>query len=465
MSLRLLLLAAFAYVLLLVILALEVPLALNVSRRIDAEVKAQAAAEAQLVAASASGRTGGTLDELVGTAARQLRGRVIVVDERGVLVSDSAGEGLLGTNYGDRPEIREALATDRTAQGRRPSETLGQEVLYTAAPIVDEGRLGAVRITQSVRAIDQRVRRDVLGLVAVGLAALAFGLVFAWVLAGRLSRPLRALASAARRVEAGDLEARAEPGGAREQREVAEAFNDMAERIESLFDARTQLVAWASHDLRTPLANMQAMLEALEDGLVEPDHYLDALHEQTRTLARLVDDLFELARIDAGVLTLELRDAQLSGLVYSCLRGLEAEARARGVHLTAELGDAVTVHCAPDKVERVLLNLLTNSLRHTPADGSVAVMVEPRDDEVQVTIEDTGSGLEPASEQHVFERFWRGDRARSSTRGGGAGLGLTIARGLVEAHGGRIWAESRPGGGARVSFTLPAAPSAELTAS
>jgi signal transduction histidine kinase len=215
------------------------------------------------------------------------------------------------------------------------------------------------------------------------------------------------------------------------------------------------LVAWASHDLRTPLANMQAMLEALEDGLAEPDHYLPALHDQARTLSRLVDDLFELARIDAGALTLELRDAQLAGLVESCLRGLEAEAHARRVHLTAELAPDVTVRCAPEQVERVLLNLLTNSLRHTPADGSVAVRVEPRPDEVRVMVEDTGEGLGPDSEQRVFDRFWRSDKARSSASGGGAGLGLAIARGLVEAHGGRIWAENRPGGGARVSFTLP----------
>ncbi len=114
------------------------------------------------------------------------------------------------------------------------------------------------------------------------------------------------------------------------------------------------------------------------------------------------------------------------------------------------------MRCAPDKVERVLLNLLTNSLRHTPADGSVAVRVEPRAEEIRVTVEDTGDGLDPDSEQRMFERFWRGDRARSSARGSGAGLGLAIARGLVEAHGGRIWAESRPGGGASVSFTLPA---------
>ena len=128
----------------------------------------------------------------------------------------------------------------------------------------------------------------------------------------------------------------------------------MAASLERLFDARRELVAWASHDLRTPLANMQAMLEAVEDGLADPDEYLPALRDQVRALSSLTDDLFELARIDSGALTLELREAELAGLVHSCLRGVEAEARARHVTLEAQVGDSVTARCAPDKVERVL---------------------------------------------------------------------------------------------------------------
>jgi signal transduction histidine kinase len=123
--------------------------------------------------------------------------------------------------------------------------------------------------------------------------------------------------------------------------------------------------------------------------------------------------------------------------------------------MTAETdGSDPTVHCAPEKVERVLLNLLSNALRHTPSDGAVAVVVQPLEREVRFSVEDTGEGLPGDSSRRVFDRFWRGDPARSSAKGG-AGLGLAIARGLVEAQGGRIWAENRPGGGARVSFTLP----------
>jgi signal transduction histidine kinase len=294
-----------------------------------------------------------------------------------------------------------------------------------------------------------------LTILAVAVASSTAALGGAYAVSRSLSRRLQPLRAAASSFAAGDLGARAPEDAPRELAELATSFNAMAERVAELFDARTQLVAWASHDLRTPLASIQAMLEALEDGLAEPERYLPALREQVERLGMLVEDLFELARIDAGSLTLELREAKLAGLVDSCLRGLEAEAEARHVRLGAEVDDRVTVFCAPEQVERVLFNLLTNALRHTPSDGTVAVRAEPRRQEVEVCVEDTGDGLESEAVVRMFDRFWRGDRARTSGAGAGAGLGLAIARGLVEAHGGRIWAEARPGGGARVSFTLP----------
>ncbi len=282
---------------------------------------------------------------------------------------------------------------------------------------------------------------------ASALAAVVAGLLLAWPLASRLAD----LERTARRIAEGDLTARAPEGGPREVAAVARSANEMAANLERLFDARRELVAWASHDLRTPIAAMQAMLEAVEDGLAEPRDYLPALHEQVRTLAMLVDDLFELARIDAGALTLEFRTAELRTLVDSCLRALGPEADAKHVRLEAR-GDGAAL-CAPEKVERVLYNLVTNSLRHTPSDGSVAVLVEPNEHEVLIAVEDSGEGLAADTQERMFERFWRRDSARPR---GGAGLGLAIARGLVEAQGGRIWAENRADGGARVCFTLQA---------
>jgi signal transduction histidine kinase len=270
-------------------------------------------------------------------------------------------------------------------------------------------------------------------------AASSSAAVFAGLLVARsIAAPVRRLRSASQELAAGDLAARAPESGPREIAQLGAAFNEMAANLEQLFDVRRQLVAWASHDLRTPLASMQAMLEALEDGLVEPEQYLSSLREQVRALSAIVDDLFELARIDAGVLTLELAEARLDPLVEACLRGLEPEARARHITLDADVNGSPPVRCAPEKVERVLYNLLANALRHTPTDGSVAVRVRALADEVCVTVEDTGAGFR-AEGLH------------------GSGLGLAIARGFIEHQGGRLWHENRPGGGASISFTLPAA--------
>jgi signal transduction histidine kinase len=291
-------------------------------------------------------------------------------------------------------------------------------------------------------------------ILAVAAGSATAAVVAALVLARSITTSLRRVGSASHGLAAGDLSARAPVEGAREIAELATSFNAMAAGLEQLFDARRELVAWASHDLRAPIASMQAMLEAIEDGLASPDDYLPTLREQVRTLSTLVDDLFELARIDAGVLTLELHRTPLAPLVASALRQLRPEAEARGVALSSEVDEDVEAQLAPDKFERVLFNLVTNALRHTPSDGSVAVRVERREDDLVLRVEDSGEGLQGEAPARMFERFWRADRARS---GSGAGLGLAIARGLVEAHGGRIWAENRPQGGACVSFTLPAA--------
>lgn len=313
--------------------------------------------------------------------------------------------------------------------------------------------LGAVVLSGVVMFSSEHDLTVLLVAAAASTAAVTAGLLVGKSILRSLSR-VRTASSA---LAGGDLGARAPRDGPTELAELAASFNQMAERVEELFDARRQLVAWASHDLRTPLASMQAMLEAIEDGLGDPERYVPELREQVRTLTSLVDDLFELARIDAGVLTFEMRETSVKGLVESCVRVLAAEADARRVHLEARTDGAdSTARCAPDKVERVLLNLLTNALRHTPSDGSVAVFVEPLEEEVCVSVEDSGEGLSSESLRRMFDRFWRNDPARLRAKGG-AGLGLAIARGLVEAQGGRIWAENRPGGGARVSFTLPAA--------
>jgi signal transduction histidine kinase len=294
---------------------------------------------------------------------------------------------------------------------------------------------------------------DDLKILAVTAGSALTAIVAALVVARAIADSVDGVRTASAELARGDLDARAPESGPAEVAELAASFNEMGESLRRLFDSRRELVAWASHDLRTPLANMQAMIEALEDDLGEPAEYVPALREQVRALSLIVDDLFELARIDAGALTLELHQLPVAPVVSTSLRGVEAEARLRHVTLASEVDQRLTARFAPEKVERVLMNLLTNALRHTPSDGAVAIRAESLEGEVRVAVEDSGEGLDAEARLRMFEHFWRSDRSRSSRR---AGLGLAIARGLVEAHGGRIWAEDREGGGARVCFTLPA---------
>lgn len=329
---------------------------------------------------------------------------------------------------------------------RLPTLAAQLAVLTVASVLIP---VAALLLTGAVM-FDSAHDLTVLGIAcAASLAALIGALVFSRGLSARLAR----LGAAASAVAAGDLGARAEPGGPREIAELSASFNSMADRLEMLFDMRRELVAWASHDLRTPVASLRAMIEALEDGVAPPERYLPAMRERVEALGGLIDDLFELARIDAGALALEVDRAAIPGIVEACMAAVEAEASTRGIRLEADLPAALPpARCSREGLTRVLDNLLRNALRHTPGDGTVAVRVGPDGDALLVAVEDTGEGFPDGGEGRAFERFWRADRARGD---GGAGLGLAIARGLVEAQGGRIWAERREGGGARVCFTVP----------
>ena len=288
--------------------------------------------------------------------------------------------------------------------------------------------------------------------VSIGAAAAAIGtgLLIANSIGGRLDR----LRAATRAFAKGDLNARTPVEGPAELAELSAAFNEMAGRLSELFDSRSELVAWASHDLRTPVAALKAMVEALEDGVATPEECMVPLRTQVQTLETLVEDLFEVALLDAGAFPLDLRESEVTDIVSECVDGLQPAAARAGISLRYATNGRSQAVCAPNHVDRVLRNLLTNALRHTRRDGSVVVSVATENGYVRVSVDDDGEGLTPEAQRRMFDRFWRGDVAR--TRGAaGAGLGLTISRGLVQAQGGEIWAERRGVGGTRVVFTLP----------
>jgi signal transduction histidine kinase len=218
-------------------------------------------------------------------------------------------------------------------------------------------------------------------------------------------------------------------------------------------DARRGLVAAASHDLRTPLASLRLLVEAVDDGVAgeDRDRYLGEIRTHVAVLSDLIDDLFELSRIEAGDISWTMRRVELGDLIGDTVAAFRTSAEERGVRLSAELPGEVVAEADAEKVQRVLYNLIQNAIRHTPADGSVTVRAKGGPGGVEVEVADSGEGIPAGQNERVFDAFYRGDSARD---GDGAGLGLAISRAIVEAHGGRIWLEDgHPG--TRVRFTLP----------
>ena len=294
--------------------------------------------------------------------------------------------------------------------------------------------------------------------LAVVLASLPVaagaGVAYGVATARQVAADLEALAATARRLEAGDLAARARVQGTAEVALIAETLNAAAarlaearERERRMEQGRRDLIAWASHDLRTPLASLRALAEALADDLA-PDEatrrrYLAGLTANVERLSALVDDLFELAAIQAGAVSLQLEPTSLPELASEVVDRFEPEAAAAGVRLECQLDGDRPVLAGRDQLGRVLANLVVNGIRHTPSGGVLRVAVADDDGTAILQVTDSCGGIPEADLPRVFDQLWRGDPARSTN---GAGLGLAIARGLVDAHGGTIGVANVPGG-------------------
>ena len=299
-------------------------------------------------------------------------------------------------------------------------------------------------------------------LLFAAIVATSFG-VF---VAANLNTGLRELAGSAQQIASGNLEARVVVNGHDEVAQVATTFNDMAAQLqqaarerEEMEKLRRDLIAWTSHDLRTPLTSIRAMIEALHDGVVDDpetaQRYYRTMRADIIALNSLIDDLFELAQLEAGGLHIELAPHSLSDLISDVVEGFQALAAQRQIRLLGDVAsnlDPVWLNAV--KINRVLANLLSNALRYTPDGGEIRVTAVRTPEGAVVTVQDSGPGFNTADLPRVFEQFYRGEQARTRATGG-AGLGLAIAQGIVVAHHGRIWAENAPSGGALVGFVLP----------
>jgi signal transduction histidine kinase len=267
----------------------------------------------------------------------------------------------------------------------------------------------------------------------------------------RFASPLHAVMDAADRVAEGDYAVRVQEYGAPPMRALAHSFNTMTERLQNADRLRRNIMADVAHELRTPLSVLQGRLEGLIDGVYpRDDRQLSGLLEETHVLSRLVEDLRTLALSDAGALPLEKEPTNVVDLVKEVVHSLQPATDRKSVLVTVDAADnSAFVELDPVRIREVLTNLLSNALQHTTKGGSVAVSINDKDGRVAVTVRDTGSGMSPQAVARVFDRFYKGEGSR------GSGLGLSIAKSLVTAHGGDITASSELGNGTTIVFTLP----------
>ena len=270
----------------------------------------------------------------------------------------------------------------------------------------------------------------------------------------RMSMPLDDLLNASDRVAEGDYSVRVEEKGPPEIYSLMRSFNSMAERLQINDQQRRNMLADVSHELRTPITVIQGNVEGILDGLYPADEaHLKSIIEETQILSRLVDDLRTLALAESGALRLKRELTNLTELIRDAVSGLESLAKEKDIQVRLSLHAEEEVNIDPQRVREVLTNLLSNALRYTPRGGEIDVRLTETgtgaERSVMISVEDNGPGIESADLPHVFERFYK------SSDSGGMGLGLSIAKYLVEAHGGKIWAESEVGKGTKISFTLP----------
>ncbi len=292
------------------------------------------------------------------------------------------------------------------------------------------------------------------------LAAFVISLIAALLISRLITRPIQRLAHASKQIAKGDYTHRipAEEIPQDELGLLGDQFNQMAEKLENIESMRKQLIGDISHELRTPLTAIKGSMEALMDGVLpaEKSTYQQIYREADR-LQRLVEDLQELSRVDSSSLRLEKKNVRVPGLVKSAVTPLENTFTMKGVTLKTRVeGSLPDLNVDIDRIQQVLHNLLINALHFTPADGHVLLEVKQVENAIQFSIQDDGIGISPQHLAHIFERFYRADKSRSRANGGGSGIGLTIARSLVEAHGGKIWAESAgKNQGSTFTFTIP----------
>jgi signal transduction histidine kinase len=361
--------------------------------------------------------------------------RIVLTDSNGIVAADSDGN-LLGKTFA--PDWPNQMLLSK-------QEGIVWGTLYMSP----ESSLGTALVQGLAKSIS-------LSLLWGSVLAVVVAVILTLVLSRRISTPVQALTVSAQRLGLGDFSQRVPVHDKGELGELAQTFNSMVDNLQRNEKLRRNLMADIAHELRSPLYNIRGYVEAIQDGVAEPDtKTISSINEEVILLCRLVDDLRELALAESGELKLFYQSENVAELVNHALVAVQPKAEAKEISLSVRIPDELPpVKADFQRIDQVLHNLLENAIIHTSKGNSVAITAHQQGSWVEISVADNGEGIPEEDLPNIFERFYRVDKSRTRATGG-SGLGLTIAKYLIEAHGGRIWVQSKPGEGSCFTFTLP----------
>lgn len=398
------------------------------------------------------------IQRILDREARVIEAKLLITDDRGLVVAETGQPPMIGGR-----ELRippELIARQESEVAELFSQRFDKEYIFAASPTaLAYGNPAFIMAVKPAGELYSAFSSFIWYAVIAGLVSLAFSMLLALYLSGAISRPVKAVTAAARQMAAGDYQQEVKVKGPSEIRELAEDFNEMAERVRIAYELQENFVGNVSHELMTPLTSIEGFSQALMEGVsqseAERERSLEIINQESKRLVRVLRDLLLLSRIDAGELRTEKVRVDLTDLMRKIESLYRGRAEERGIEFAVETpaGD-LSMMTDPDRLEQVLNNLLENALKYTEGGGKVTVSASSETDSVIFEVTDTGMGIEPEKLPHLFERFYRVEKSRS-TRHGGVGLGLSICKELVEGLGGNISVQSLVGHGTRFTVTLP----------
>ena len=382
-----------------------------------------------------------------------------------LFVADENGDILLHTgseDFTEQPIPADMLAEMDTGDNIFKTGTLGgvySGKYYTAGRRVEVGGYTGYLFAASPMTALASYMRDMLAMFGISAAAiLLLCSLLCWVLAKRITGPIEDISEAARRLGSGDFTARAPVDGCVELADFATTFNNMAARLQTIDNSRGQFMGNIAHELRTPMTTIKGFIDGMLDGTIPPEetkHYLGIVSQETGRLARLVQNMLDITKLEAGEVPIHAQTYDLWKTVTDVVLSDEQRIEDGKIDIQGLGGDPLLIYADPDFVHQVVYNIVDNAIKFTPAGGTISFAAERRGNMVEVRIENTGAGIAPEALPFVFERFYKEDRSRGmNTRG--SGLGLHICKILVNLSGGQIHAESEEGNWCRFVFTLPA---------